>query len=915
MRVDVECIPREMPTMANRSFARSAWAVAFATAVLARLAVAQQGPLVPEVFSLDESVQAAIDAEWLTDAERSELRVRHGVWDDDDLGTPAHRATVALNAGRWDDPIFDDPAVPIVVRAEARLHAGDLQDVITLLDGDRSLRGALLRAEAHYGRGDYAASERTLMPLIAALAEDDIDDAATLTDAVRGLALRARLQGQPARDYQIMIDHLARAHQELDRLYWPARLAEAELLLEKHNRREGIQALHETLAQNPRCAWAWYHLGRVAIDVFDFDGANVAIDGLRRLDRDHPLAELLHAESRLVQNDPDDALASLEEIMTRWPRNRTARSLAAAAAAMRYDREAADAALAEYEELSPGSADAYFDAGRFLSMFRQYDWAAEMLEVAIERQPSWPAPRLELGLMEMQTGRDEKALAVLQALVDLDPFNKRAANSLFLLEDLVGYEAVETEHFVIRYRPGIDRVFVDLMPDVLERIHETVSTRFGWEPVERTIIEVMPDHKRFAVRITGMPHIHTIAACTGPIIALEVPREGKPREHLGTFDWKRVLQHEYTHTITLEQTRFRIPHWLTEAAAVSMELAPRGYDNCVMLAESWKEGTLFDLDEIKWAFVRPRRPGDRGKAYAQGHWMVEFMSEQFGSSALVELLERYFEGEREADAIPHALGVSREQFYEQFLTWAETQIETWGLAATPTLTELSDELRWADPELAIAMAASQQARLDAIVKAMANRVGAPARPRGRAFRGEDWPDLVRPPVKVDDAQVAAWLAAHPDHPDLLEMDLRRRIDKGEDPASLVPMLEHYARVRPVDPYPHRKLAQVHLAGPDPTQAIEHLEVLDVREEKTPVYAQRLSSLYREKGDVEAAYAKIMRAVGIDPYKASMREQAASLAIESGRFDDARVHLVALTLLEPERTRHQKRLERLEEMLE
>jgi hypothetical protein len=98
------------------------------------------------------------------------------------------------------------------------------------------------------------------------------------------------------------------------------------------------------------------------------------------------------------------------------------------------------------------------------------------------------------------------------------------------------------------------------------------------------VIELHPDHKSFAVRITGMPWIHTIAASTGPLIALEAPREGAPALHLGTFDWQEVLRHEYVHTVTLEQTRNRIPHWLTEAAAVTMETAPRKYETCQMLA-------------------------------------------------------------------------------------------------------------------------------------------------------------------------------------------------------------------------------------------------------------------------------------------------------------------------------------------
>ena len=36
-------------------------------------------PLVPEAFTLEPVAQAAIDAAWLTDEERSSLRVFHGV--------------------------------------------------------------------------------------------------------------------------------------------------------------------------------------------------------------------------------------------------------------------------------------------------------------------------------------------------------------------------------------------------------------------------------------------------------------------------------------------------------------------------------------------------------------------------------------------------------------------------------------------------------------------------------------------------------------------------------------------------------------------------------------------------------------------------------------------------------------------
>ncbi|NNF43258.1 MAG: tetratricopeptide repeat protein [Phycisphaerales bacterium] len=888
--------------------------MALLAAMFVTLGVRGQAPLVPDRFPLSDAATRVIDAAWLTDEERAALRVFHGVWDDRDLASAETRAIVAMNAWRFDDPALADPSVPLEIRAEARLTAGELEDAITLAGQSTSIRARRIAAEAFATKGDYDAALEAIKPVVDQLLRRRLDDAGELTDGVRALVLRARIEGQPARDYQTMMTLLGRAHQELDRLYWPALLLEAKLLLDKSNRREGVGALHETLRLNPRSAEAWYELGRVALTGFDFDSTGRAEDALRRIDPLHPLEALLHAESRLTQNDPEEAQLILSDLVARWPRLRPAHALAAAASALLFDHAAAAESLARYEELSPGSGEAYYTAGRFLSMFRQYDAAAEMLEEAIRRQPGWAAPQLELGRMEMQTGRDQKALAVIRDAMELDPFDKRVANSLFLLEELAEYDEIETEHFVIRYRPGVDEVLVSLMPEALERIHETVEGRFGWEPSRKTTIEVMPDHHRFAVRITGMPHVHTIAACTGPIIAMEVPRDGPSGDHQGVFDWQRVLQHEYTHTITLEQTRYRIPHWLTEAAAVSMELAPRDYDDCVMLARAHREGSLFDLDEIKWAFVRPRRAGDRGKAYAQGHWMVEYMNEQFGHDALVTLLGRYFEGEREAVAIPNALGVSREAFFEGFLAWAGEQVKAWGLAPEPSLETLMDEVRMNDPELAVKMVASRQARLDAIVKVTTDRIGQPRRPGDRPFTADRWPDLMRPPVEITDERLAEWRRRFPDHPDLLKESIRRRLEGGADPTSLVADLERLVTLRPVDVYPHRKLAQIYLGRGEPGRAAPHLEAIDAREQKTPVYARQLATAYRAAGEPERALAKITRAVNIDPYHASNRELAAAIAVEASRLDLARLHVKALTLLEPDRPRHQRRLERLDELL-
>ena len=356
-----------------------------------------------------------------------------------------------------------------------------------------------------------------------------------------------------------------------------------------------------------------------------------------------------------------------------------------------------------------------------------------------------------------------------------------------------------------------------------------------------------------------------------------------------------------------------------------MEPGPRAYETCVMLADAYHNDSLFSLDDIKWAFVRPRLPGDRSKAYAQGHWMVEYMNERFGESTLVRLLERYFHGEREQQAIPAALGISREQFYTDFLEWARHEVDSWGLGSKPTMVELTDEIRMADPEKSIVMSASKQARLDAIVNRLTEQVGQPATrspgddPRAGQLTGDQWPDLVRPPVDISDEQLAKWIDQYPDHPDLAELQLRRRIQRAGENISanddaLIELLNRYAALRPVDPYPHKKLAQIWLASQTPGKAIPHLEYLDIREEKSPAYAVQLAKLYREAGDLDAALTKAVRALHINPYNAPNRELAATIALEAKRYDAARQHIFALTLLEPDRPQHVRRLEAVEKLM-
>jgi tetratricopeptide (TPR) repeat protein len=850
-------------------------------------------------------VRGVINAPYTTDAERAQLRAFHGLWTADDLQNPTYAAVAAVLGGAWDERLFADDA-PIVLRAEAALRRGEPEAALQLLFGDDSLRAVRLRTESYDALGRFDDARAEAEKARKALEDGPALSASQIVDAVQALRILAELNGEPTSEYQAMLDLLAQARAR-DRLYWPAILAEAELLYEKDDRESASKAVAEVIALNPKSAGAWRLLGNLHVGGFNIDAVRQVADTLDSFGREltgdpsytSPDAAILRARAWLRQSEPEEARVELEPLTVRFPTHREGVALRAAVAAAEYKPGELEDLLALSEELSPGSPDTLFAVGAALAEARQYEPAAEYLRLAIARQPNAPAPLIELGLLLLQSGEEIEALDRLRDVARLDPLNRRARNSLTLLEELVTYGTLESENFVVRYKPGVDEIMAREMVPLLEDIHTVVAGAFDHEPNRRTTVELMPNHQWFAVRITGMPDIHTIAAATGPVIAMEAPKIG-PR-HTGEYDWVRVVRHEYVHTITLSRTRNRIPHWFTEAAAVQYELAPRDYDTCLLLANALKSGELFDLQEINIAFVRPKKPSDRSQAYAQGHWMYEYILEKWGAQAPLDLMDLYADGVRESNAFRRVLDIEPEAFLAGFQEWARAQVESWGLAPTPSILALRLDA-YAKNELGREV--MRLALRDMAQRSAARLVGLPlGEPQG----------LELPPPSLDDAR--AWLNDYPDNPDALQVFLELALDENDGVASdeLAPILERYAAARTVDPMPHRVLARHYLSSNTPSRAIPHLEYLDAREQRTAAFAAALAQRYEEISEYTLASEKAERATTIAPFDAELRELAARVALLRSDYATAERHIEALTVLEPEREIHKQRLERIRQI--
>ena len=824
---------------------------------------------------LAPAVQRMLDDDLLTDTQRRELMIFHGQWEELGELSPQEDLWLAVLQYRAGDSNRERVEQrmselewfggPDIYRIFKLRHQAGITDFASGPEDRFPPRlpvSVVLHARSFIDTGRYNVATRLLEPLRerARTEPDKLFHAESFTAAAEAVVMLARLEGRPAADFHLANQLLSRAR-ETDPLYWPAYVAEARLLFEHGNPSQAIEAVSQALALNPKSSDAWYLLGTMMTRFFNFDAANRALEKLYDINPHHPLGDALAVQIALRQKDVPAARLAVDRGLERYPEHRLLLALDAATHAMGYDNDATADALANFDTLAPGNPLGLFHVGRALADARQYALAEPFLAEAIRRQPGWSQPQLELGQLYMQWGDLERAAAQLQTAATLDPFHKDITNTLQLAQEMLGYATIETDRFTIRYRAGIDEVLARDMARRLGEMADLFAERFGHTPEAKTQVDLMPDDEHFAVRVTGMPDIWTIAACTGDVIAMTPPRAG-PKRAFGTFDWLNVMRHEYTHTVNLGQTHNRVPHWFTEGCAVNMETTGRRWSQYQLLAECYNNDKLFAFDELNWGFIRPTEDYHRSLAYAQSAWMMEYIEEVFGWDQAVALLAHFGEGAGDHEAMLEVFGMPVDDLMAGFLEWAGTQVEAWGM---------SD-------------------------------YGNPAAAEPRLAQLLEWLSV----RELDDPELAALLDAYRERPDVLRAVAARAVN-GEDTGAALAALNAYRDARPADPWTHRQLTRLAIMDGRAEDAIASMAYLDKVEGDAPEYAVELARVYRVSGDFEKALYFAERAVLREPYNPTFREQAATAAIQAGGWELGAFHIEALALLEPGRSIHQKRL--------
>ncbi len=568
----------------------------------------------------------------------------------------------------------DEPKNTDLIARVAELHylhgrweqAEKTADAALAINKDHYLARWVL-GQIYRDRGETDKADEQFLWFIRTSQKVDLTDPDDLR--IFGLAglERARLH-HLADEVQTVIDHYFRAKAiKDDKLYWEGEYEAGRVYLEKHNKPGAFRAFSAVMAINPLAPEVLVARGMMAASGMEFKEAETrALQALKINPRYVPALQLM-SDVHWFSNETAESMKLLAKAQAINPREES--TLARVAACHYAERKMTDfdAIVKTVIKNNPKCYTFYSELAGLLEQRKMNAEAERFYNIAIKMQPKFPEAQAGLGMLYMRMAKESEARKVLDLAADADPFNVRVYNSLLVLKHLDRYDAKETEHFIIRYDKKTDEVLANFMAIYLENIYKELADQFDYRPKGPYQIQIFNNHEMFAGRVIALPDLHTIGACTGPLVAMDSPKaKGLAR----MFNWNRVIRHELVHVFNLQQTKAQVPHWFTEGLAVRYEGPNIPPTWNTLLAEKFHADDLLNLDNILLGFIRPRSPLQWQQAYLQSLLYVQYLTQTHGENSIGKMLAAFQEGLDTGPALEKACGVKKADFekgYRAFL--------------------------------------------------------------------------------------------------------------------------------------------------------------------------------------------------------------------------------------------------------
>ncbi|BBM81736.1 tetratricopeptide repeat protein [Candidatus Uabimicrobium amorphum] len=461
---------------------------------------------------------------------------------------------------------------------------------------------------------------------------------------------------------------------EKDPLYFPAYVEMAHMFLEAYNTVDANSTLREALKLNPHhpellYAKAIYCTKNYAKRPEIIPTLNHALEINPKYTDALTLMALVH----LSDGEYGRAFEKLEKALEINPNHLEALTWLATYHFLKEN-------MAEYKKvkekvfkINPVYGEFYQLAGVILAQNFQYSKALDMQRQAIKLNPFLWDAYIELGSNLMRTGEEEEARKHFEKVREEYNFHVQTHNMLLLLDKFKEFKVYETKNFRIRLHVSEADVMLPIISEHLEKSLEEMSKIYGYTPETPMLWEVYPETKDFSVRVLGLSMIAASGVCFGKVLAQLSPKAMK----LGTMNWASVGWHELSHAFTLQMTDHKIPRWFTEGLS---EMFERDRNPSVIrkrdkdLWTVYNAGLMRGIKDLNAGFTRPKYALEVVVCYYQAGLLCHFIRNNYGFTAIKQMLELYKKGKKDVEIIKEVTGLTAEEFDGYFLKWIKKNI-------------------------------------------------------------------------------------------------------------------------------------------------------------------------------------------------------------------------------------------------
>ncbi|MDH7598064.1 MAG: tetratricopeptide repeat protein [Sedimentisphaerales bacterium] len=410
-----------------------------------------------------------------------------------------------------------------------------------------------------------------------------------------------------------------------------------------NDRRSMLDAINKAVKINPRHVASLLLLAEHMIDCEDYPSTEKVLQHALEVNPWHPEALALKALLAHLTNDPNQAAQFRAKALHWWQDNPRVDHL----------------------------------IGKKLSQKYRFSEGLNMQLKALQMDPMYMPARLQAAQDLLRLGSEEEGWDMVEAVHKHDPYNVTAYNLVCLRDRIKTFEVLQADGLTVRMDPTHARLYGQQVIDLLRQARTALADAYGYRPGHITV-EIFPNPQDFAVRTFGMPGAEGfLAVCFGNLITARAPGPSPPH------NWHAILWHEYTHAVTLEVTKNKMPRWLSEGISVYEQGRHNpswSYKMDPQYRQLIQKERLPGLSGLSEAFLDPRSPVHLQFAYYLAGLAVEFIIEHVGMTGMRAILEDLATGQPIEDVLTRRVG-RLEVLDQQFLAFATDRFQQQGLHA------------------------------------------------------------------------------------------------------------------------------------------------------------------------------------------------------------------------------------------